>query len=60
MTTMFKLKFATDNAAFEHYAATETTRILREIAQQIKNGDLDGTVRDINGNIIGTYELNGD
>lgn len=60
MTPMFKLEFSTDNEAFSSYGATETARILRKIAKRIEAGDLDGKVLDINGNSVGTYELNGD
>lgn len=57
---MFKLEFETDNAAFEYGAGTETNRILRDVARRIKDGDLDGKIRDLNGNTIGSYTLNGD
>lgn len=61
MTLMFKLEFETDNEAFSYsYGASETARILRKLAQRIEAGDLDGNVLDINGNSVGTYELNGD
>ena len=57
---MFKLEFATDNAAFECKGASETARILRKIAKRIEEGDFDGKVMDSNGNSIGSFELNGD
>lgn len=58
---MFKLEFSTDNAAFEYsQGACETARILRKIVKRIEDGDFDGKVMDVNGNSIGTYELNGD
>lgn len=57
---MFKLEFDTDNAAFDHRAASETARILREVGEKIKNGYFNGKVMDVNGNSIGTFELNGD
>lgn len=56
---MFRINFGTDNAAFDDEAGTETCRILRSIAKNIENGDLYGPVRDINGNLIGNWELNG-
>ncbi len=56
---MLTLSFRTDNAAFEDGAATESARILREIAKRIEGGDLAGPVRDLNGNTVGAYELNG-
>ena len=56
---MFKLTIRTDNAAFENGAATETARILRKIAKQIEDGELEGNARDFNGNTVGSYVLNG-
>jgi len=53
---MFKLEFGTDNAAFE-YREAETARILREIAGWIVHGKTTDLLHDINGNIIGRYEL---
>ena len=56
----FALTFSTDNAAFEDGAATETARILREIADRIEAGDMGGAARDANGNTVGVFALGGD
>jgi hypothetical protein len=59
---MFELKIATDNAAFgedESEAARECARILRELADRL-DSDLwnrTETVRDINGNRVGSFKL---
>lgn len=55
----FSLTFETDNAAFDGFEATETCRILRDVARRIEGGDLDGPVRDANGNRVGGYALGG-
>jgi hypothetical protein len=59
---MFKLEFETDNAAFETDTTAEVSHVLREIAGRIKQADataneIIGTIRDVNGNRIGRYEL---
>lgn len=56
---MFKMDFATDNAAFDDMPATESARILREIARKIETGEQlgGGPIRDANGNRIGHWEL---
>jgi hypothetical protein len=54
----FWTSFNTRNAAFEDEGhATETARILRDIADRIEDGDFAGPVRDVNGNTIGSYLL---
>lgn len=55
---MFKLEFETDNAAFDgDDIVTETVRILRAVAERIEDGSERPSIRDINGHIIGRYEL---
>lgn len=56
---MFKLEFATDNAAFDDNPGHEAARILREIAAKLDRGDDlgGGPVRDSNGNKVGRWEL---
>lgn len=54
---MFTLTFNTDNAAFDEIAATETARILRDVAKHIERGDLERSIMDSNGNRIGAYRL---
>jgi len=53
---LFELKFDTDNAAFADNKDQEVQRILNDIANDVllKN---EGTIRDINGNKIGTWKL---
>lgn len=53
---MMKLKFSTVNASFEASELGETARILRDIADKITQGRRDGSVMDLNGNRIGTWE----
>lgn len=56
---MFKLSFSIDNAAFhEGYGREETARILKETAQKVEEGYNSGKIRDINGNTIGSWEVN--
>lgn len=58
---VFRMRFDCDNAVFEDAGiATETGRILREIAERIERGDATGlyqNVKDANGNVIGTFRL---
>lgn len=56
----FELFFTCDNAAFEPNAEIEISRILREWAEKIDNGEFIfkyRTIRDINGNDIGRIKL---
>jgi len=52
---MFKLHFFTSNAAFDEGGATETARILREVAARYEAGTFEGPIRDSNGNTIGQF-----
>lgn len=59
---MFKLSFDTDNAAFDDMPELEIARILRDIANRVESGEVSGyhkalNVRDINGNVIGTFKF---
>ncbi len=60
---MFKLEFATDNAAFESAPESEVARILREIADRIEGAGsargltIGGKVADENGNTVGKWSL---
>jgi hypothetical protein len=48
------LSFETDNAAFEDNGeAWETARILRDAADKVREGDLNFSLRDMNGNCVG-------
>jgi len=51
----FDLTVDVDNAAFEDALASETARILRDVARRLERGeDLPFTLRDANGNSVGT------
>lgn len=57
---MFTLKINTDNAAFDDSdKELEIARILKEVIRDLESGDYlkRYTIRDINGNIVGEYEL---
>lgn len=57
----FKLKFKMDNAAFgdnEIDRNTEARRILADVGKQLLAGDR-GSIRDVNGNRIGEWEIEG-
>ena len=57
---MLKIRFDTDNAAFDDMKEIEVARILRELAGKIESGGASGmfqNVHDINGNIVGTFKL---
>ena len=53
---MFRLEFKQSNADFTDDMYGTTARILREIADKIERGNVDGSIFDINGNNIGEYE----
>ena len=47
-----------DNDAFGEGPATELGRILRQLADNIeKDGDINGSLSDINGNTVGVFEI---
>jgi len=54
---MFRLQIETGNAAFHEDGAGEISRILENVAERVKNGDHTGIVRDVNGNTVGSFEL---
>lgn len=54
---MFKIEFRTGNAAFEDNAGLEVARILRELSDKAEHGELEGLIRDVNGNTIGKWGL---
>lgn len=62
----FTLKFSCDSEAFNPYFSdlhakegleNETSRILQDLAQTVVNGKREGSIRDNNGNRIGTWSL---
>lgn len=54
---MLKLKFATENAAFNGEPIYEAARLLREAAHRIEAGEYEGRLFDINGNKVGGWTL---
>ena len=50
---MFHLSFDADNAAFRRLGRFEVPRILRKVAAQYEDGQLEGVITDVNGNTIG-------
>lgn len=57
---MFKVEIETGNAAFEDDRNMELARILRQIAERLENGEDAGRVLDINGNKVGSFEMEED
>ena len=62
-----KIEFTTNNAAFcdpitqepsKEYRAIETALILKRIAYAVEQGCTNGTVMDINGNAVGSWDIN--
>ena len=56
----FILSFRTDNDAFHNNENREIARILRHLADRVENSNISAyhsDVKDINGNIVGTYVL---
>ena len=56
---MVRIEFNTDNAAFEGDAGMieETTRILLRLVQKIGAGLEAGSILDVNGNRIGSWDI---
>ena len=52
-----KIEFSTDNEAFNVYADEEIKRIFDDILDRINRGYIVGKIRDINGNIVGEWEM---
>ena len=52
----FKLEFKTDTAAFDGDPTEEISRILWQLTGHIINSS-EGSIRDVNGNVIGKYEI---
>ena len=56
----FTLKINMDNAAFDRGEGRELARLLRAVAKRVDEtgaGENDGTIRDINGNKVGSWEI---
>ena len=54
---MFRLEIDTANDAFVGYPAGEVARILRETADDLDAGIIAFSIRDSNGNTVGSWEL---
>lgn len=55
------IKVAMDNAAFADFPASELGRILRKLADEIEADGPDSLIlRDINGNVVGSFTLSQD
>ena len=54
-----KIQITMNNAAFDE-PATELARILRELADDVEQGQGAKNLRDINGNKVGSFEITGD
>lgn len=56
------IEFDTNNSAFDNsdglHGRAEIARILRNIADKVEEGRVDGSIRDINGNRVGNWKLN--
>jgi hypothetical protein len=57
---MVNIQFSIENAAFSENQNFEIARILRALADDIENEVVinHGLLRDLNGNVIGSYECN--
>lgn len=57
---MFTFTIKTDNVAFDNgNKFAELARILREVADQVEDGIVPAKVRDINGNLVGAFDIKG-
>jgi hypothetical protein len=60
---MVTIKFDTGNSAFRDLESPKEVDLnsiaatVREVAHKIEKGEMDGRVKDYNGNIVGTYKV---
>jgi hypothetical protein len=54
---VFKIEFATDNAAFVEGGPDEVANVLRHVIGLVEVGYLNGPLTDSNGNRIGEWSL---
>ena len=54
---MLTIKIKRENAAFGDYKHSETARILHDLAAKIEFADYPETLRDANGNKVGTVKV---
>lgn len=52
---MFRIKFETDNGAFDHAPREEVARILEDITAKARAGQYSGKIHDANGNTVGEW-----
>lgn len=52
---MFKLKFETDNCAFEDAPREEVARVMEEIVAKVRAGIYSDKIMDCNGNTVGEW-----
>ena len=52
-----KIEYSTDNAAFDEELMDEVDRISRDISGKVREGIVEGGIKDINGNTIGHWEV---
>lgn len=52
---MFRLSFEPYNAVFDLNGASETARLLRDVAARYEQGEFDGPIIDKNGTTIGGF-----
>jgi hypothetical protein len=57
----FTMQFNCDNAAFydqdEDFDVASVAHILGEVRHKVASGEVGGNIRDINGNRVGSWEL---
>jgi len=54
---MFKLHIDTQNEAFEGNLHCETIRCLKEVIKKLEQNNDDGSIVDINGNLVGSFKM---
>ena len=54
---MPRVLVSTKGAAFAGHGEQECARLLRLVAERVEDGQLDGQLRDINGNHCGGFDL---
>jgi len=52
-----KIEFSTDNAAFDEEPQEEMGDIIHNISKKVREGIVEGSIKDINGNTIGHWEV---
>ena len=54
---MLRVRIETENDAFSGDGEREVARLLRALAIRVEAGEVDGVIRDINGNRCGAFDL---